>query len=62
MMGYRFMARLRRYYTCIGRSLRRRMDGGGGMERDVSSIETYMVFGLEKTGEFGKGCVGGRRE
>lgn len=32
MMGYRFMARLRRYYACIGRSRggKKGDDGGGG--------------------------------
>jgi hypothetical protein len=46
------MAQLRRYYICIDRSLR---DDAAGTTRrgwDASSNETYMVFGLEKTGEF----------
>lgn len=64
MMGYRFMARLRRYYTCIGRSSEWGEGGGEGGRKgrekgewDASSIETYMVFGFKKTGEFSK--VGG---
>lgn len=52
MTGYRFMAQLRRYYTCIGRFERRCAGNDERRGWDASNSETYMVFGLEKTGEF----------
>lgn len=57
-MGYRFMARLRHYYT-VHWSFAADKDGDRGRrERDASGIETYMVFGLEKTVEFRWGLKG----
>lgn len=50
MTGYRFMVLLRRYYT-VHRPFVGGRDGNR-RKRNASSIETYMVFGLEKMGEF----------
>jgi len=49
MMGYRFMARLRRYYTCIGGSLQGWRTAG--RERQVASRHIWFSAS-EKTGEF----------
>jgi len=51
------MAQLRRYYTCIGRSLRDDTAETARKGWDASSDETYMVFGLEKTGEFSEAGI-----
>lgn len=57
MMGYRFMARLRRYYACIGRSRggKKGDDGGGGRYLyDFRYLPRWGERGTEREREGGR--------